>query len=325
MKKKAVLVTGATGFIGRYVTDCLIKEGLQVFALTRTDGEGFALKNSGVEIINGDITNRLVIPDEVSTIYHCAGVIGREEDMWPVNVHGTQNAVEAAVDHNCRLIYLSSAGVVGRTTKKNVNEETPCNPDNLYEMTKFKAEEIVIQGIKIRGLKTQILRPSTVFGEGREPEKDSFFQLIQAIAAGRYRHIRKGNGIYNIIYAGEVARAMFMLDNDNITNGRAYFINTPVSFAEFALTVSDSLKNNREKIGNIPYVAAFAGAAVFSFMELLTGKKRGLTFSRLKALTDTRVFSQARLLNETDYRPLCRVDEYLKQLCNKYYRIGFLS
>ncbi|MCX5811487.1 MAG: NAD-dependent epimerase/dehydratase family protein [Proteobacteria bacterium] len=323
MKKRAVLVTGATGFIGKYVMACLIKEGLRVFALTRADDGGFAF-NSDVEIVNGDITNRLVIPDEVSTIYHCAGVIGREDDIWPVNVQGTQNVVEVAFDHNCRLIYLSSAGVVGRTTKKTVDEETPCNPDNLYEMTKFKAEEIVRQGIK-RGLKAQMLRPTTVFGEGREPEKDSFLQLMRSIAAGRYRHIRKGRGIYNIIYAGEVAHAMFVLDNDNIPNGRTYFINTPVSFSEFTSIVSKSLGNQKESIGNLPYIVAFTAAGVFSFIGLLTGKKRGLTFSRLKALTDTRVFSQERLLNETDYRPFYRVDEYLEQLCNKYRKIGFLS
>jgi nucleoside-diphosphate-sugar epimerase len=324
MKKRTVLVTGATGFIGRYVTACLVREGLRVLALTRKKDAGSDFTNSDVEIINGDITNKLIIPDEVSTIYHCAGVIEGEDNMRPVNVLGTQNVVEAAVDRACRLILLSSAGVVGRTAKKIVDEESPCKPDNLYETTKYEAEEIVRQEIK-RGLKAQILRPTTVFGEGRQPGKDSFLQLIRSIIKGRYRHIRKGKGIYNIIFAGEVARAMFALDNDNIPNGKVYLINTPVSFSEFASIVSKSVGNNKEKIGNIPYIVAYTAAAVFSLMELFTGKKTGLTFSRLKALTDIRVFSQERLVNETDYSPFYRVDEYLEQLCSKYLRTGYLS
>ena len=170
-----------------------------------------------------------------------------------------------------------------------------------------------------------MLRPTTVFGEGREPEKDSFLQLMRSVIAGRYRHIRKGRGIYNIVYAGEVAHAMFVLDDDNIPNGKAYFINTPVSFSEFASIVSKSIKKSKKKIGNIPYLVALTAAIIFSFMELLTGMKRGLTLSRLKALTDIKVFSQERLLNETGYRPFHKVDEYLEQLCNKYYRSGFLS
>jgi nucleoside-diphosphate-sugar epimerase len=322
MNKRVVLVTGATGFIGRYVVDCLLNEGLRVFALTRT--RTHPILNSRVEIVNGDITDKLTIPAEVNTIYHCAGIISEEEKMRPVNIQGTRNIVEAAFEHNCRLIHLSSAGVVGMTKKLKIDETTPCYPENVYEITKYEAEEIVHKGIE-RGLKAQILRPTIVFGEGREPEKDSFLQLIRAIAAGRYRHINKGRGIYNIVYAGEVARAMFALDNDNIPNGQVYFINTPVTFSEFVLIVSSSVKDNNEEIGNIPYTVALTVATIFSLMQLLTGKKRGLTFSRLKALTEARIFSQERLLNETNYRPSYNVDEYLKQICCEYQKSGFFA
>jgi nucleoside-diphosphate-sugar epimerase len=323
MKKRSVLVTGATGFIGKYVVPYLVEEGLRVFVLTRTDNVGKFVLNDDVEVLKGDITKKLIIPDEVSSIYHCAGVIEEEDRMWPVNVQGTQNVVEAALEGRCRLIHLSSAGVVGRTTGKIIDEETPCNPRSPYEITKLKAEEIVKQGI-MKGLRAQILRPTIVFGKGRNPEKDSFFQFIRAIAAGKYRHINRGRGKYNIIYAGEVAHAMFVLDKDNIPNGRVYFINTPVSFFEFASIISESVKNCNEKTKNIPYIAAFGAAFAFSFLQLITGKKRGLTFSLFETLTDSKVFSQERLLNETEYGPFYGVEEYLKQLCDEYQKAGLL-
>ena len=106
MKNRAVLVTGATGFIGKYVVSHLLEEGLRIFVLV-PDGEDYTPpENRDVEIIRGDITGPLRIPDEVSAIYHCAGVIKREELMEPVNVRGTRNVVEAAIGHNCRLIHL---------------------------------------------------------------------------------------------------------------------------------------------------------------------------------------------------------------------------
>lgn len=317
MNNRAVLVTGATGFIGKYVVSHLLDEGLRIFALVPEGEEYFPPANKAIEVIKGDITGPLQIPSAVDSIYHCAGVIMREEEMEKVNVRGTQNISEAAIANNCRLIHLSSAGVVGKTNKQTINEETPCRPDSLYEKTKLRAEEIVIQGIG-RGLKAQVLRPTIVFGTGRAPENDSFLQLVRAIAAGNYRHIRGGNGIYNIIYAGEVARAMCALDDDAIPNGSVFIINTPLRFSEFASIISATAGKETIKIGNIPYAAALTAAAAFSLLHLLTGKKRGLTFSRLRALTERRSFPQDRLIHETPYRPLHTVQEYLKEVCIEY-------
>lgn len=317
MKSRAVLVTGATGFIGRYVVSHLLDEGLRVFALI-PEGENYIFPaDKAVETVKGDITGPLRIPAEVSAIYHCAGVIKREELMEPVNVQGTQNIVEAAIEHNCRLIHLSSAGVVGNTKEKTINEETPCYPDSLYEKTKYKAEEVIRQGIN-RGLKAQILRPTIVFGTGRAPQDDSFLQLIRSIASDNYRNIRGGSGIYNIVYSGEVARAMTALDDDAVPNGSVFIINTPLRFSEFASIVCSSAGKDKAKIGNIPYAAALSAAAIFSLLHLLTGRKRGLTFSRLKALTEKRIFSQDRLVRETAYREFHTVHEYLKKVCQEY-------
>ena len=317
MKKGAVLVTGATGFIGKYVVTYLLDEGLKIFAFIPQGEDHAFLSDKAIEIVEGDITFPLQVPAEVSAIYHCAGVIKREEEMERVNVRGTENVVEAAIAYNCRLIHLSSAGVVGSTKEWVIKEETRCNPDNLYEKTKFRAEEIVMRGVG-RGLKAQILRPTIVFGTGRAPQDDSFLQLIRAIAAGRYRNISGGSGIYNIIYAGEVARAMSTLDDDAIPNGGTFIINTPVCFSEFASIVLEVAGNSNTKPGNIPYIAALPAAAIFSLHSLLSHRKKALTFSRLKALTEKRSFSQDRLVSTTSYRPLHTVQEYLRKVCEEY-------
>jgi nucleoside-diphosphate-sugar epimerase len=324
MKNRAVLVTGATGFVGRYVVDCLLGKGLHVSVLTRGNGTGVLFSNGQVETVTGDITRDFVIPEGITTVYHCAGVINKAEEMEAVNIGGTSNVAEASLKHNCRLVHLSSAGTVGMTKRRMLDEETPCNPQSLYEKTKLEAEMIVKRAIE-RGLKAQILRPTTVFGLGWAPELDSLLQLVRAIVSGTYRHIRGGRGIYNIIYAGEVARAMVTLDSDTVPNGGVYLINTPITFSDFTSIVQRSVGKNAKKIANIPSIVALSVAAIFSFLYFLGGKKKGLTFSRFKALTDMRVFSQERLLRETDYRPLCSVGEYLERLCKDYSCQGLLG
>ena len=159
---KKILVTGATGFVGKHLVQALISKGHIVYALSRQRPSAF-LEENGVKIITGDITDPISLPSDIKTIYHCAGVINKPKEMEKVNVLGTQNIVEIAIKNNCKLIYLSSAGIVGETKEMILDEHTACHPQNDYEISKYKAEQIVLAGIK-RGLKAHILRPVTIFG-----------------------------------------------------------------------------------------------------------------------------------------------------------------
>lgn len=320
--QKSVLVTGATGFIGKSLIAKLLSEGLQVYALSRREKLS-AYFDERVRIIRADITSEICLPSEVSIIYHCAGAVYRRDQMEKVNVQGTKRVVDVALKRNCRLIHLSSAGVVGKCKENHIDESVECHPQNLYEQTKFKAEEIVKKGID-RGLKAQILRPTIVFGIGRDPAKDSFLHLIKAIQSGRYKHIGDGRGIYNIIHVNEVVRAMRVLDNDTIPNGGVYFINSPISFREMSKIVQSVMITNPE-VYSVPYFLAFGAVAFFSVFSLITSKKMPLTFSRLSALTNKKVFSQERLLKMTSYRPLLNVEDYIKQVYEGYAKNGLLS
>lgn len=322
MGKEAVLITGATGFIGIYLAASLVNDGLNVYALTRRRNYDAGL-DKRIRLVVGDIAEDIALPDEVTTIYHCAGVISQEDQMEKVNVYGTKRIVETALKRNCRLIHLSSAGVVGQIKKKHVDEDVECTPQSTYETTKLRAEEVVKEGVS-QGLKAQILRPTIVFGIGRNPAADSFLQLIKSIKSGRYRHIGSGRGIYNLIHANEVVRALRTLDADDIPNGGTYFINNPISFSRFSEVVRDALHKPGDTPG-IPRPVAFCVAALFSAVTLVTGRKMPLTFARLRALMDKRIFSQKHLLETTSYKPLLTVEDYVRQVCAEYEALGLLD
>lgn len=324
--KKNILVTGATGFVGKCLVNSLLEKGLTVFALSRANQP---LDNQPVKIIKGDITENIDLPEDISTIYHCAGLwsdsnaLSDREHMEKVNIGGTKTMVETALKAKCRLIHLGTAAVVGDVNQDVIDENIVCHPNSLYEKSKLDAENLVRAGIE-KGLKAQILRPSFIFGMGRSPLEDPFLQLVKAIKVGQYKAIRRGMGFYNIIHVNEVVRALNILDDDAIPNGGVYFINTPVTFNRFAEIVKLSVTGIRKKPGNLPYAIAFLGAMALTAISSLTGRKMPLTLSRLRTLTNRMIYSQENLLKMTRYRPLHSVEELISQICVEYNKMGLL-
>ncbi|MDX9713901.1 MAG: NAD(P)-dependent oxidoreductase [Dissulfurispiraceae bacterium] len=319
-KYRKVLVTGASGFIGRYVVSELLLDNAEVYVLSRNAKQ--LIENfTNIHIIQSDITQTINIPENISTIYHCAGNIRSIDSMYSVNVNGTNQVIKAAIKSGCKLVHLSSAGVVRPSSANIIDEISDCIPASNYERTKLEAERIILEAVK-EGLQTVILRPTIVFGVGRNPKNDSFLHLIRAIKSGKYRNIENGKGIYNIVHAQEVARAMLILEQSEKRSGETYFINTPVSFKELSKYVSDAILCSPPK--SISFSVAFLAAAFCSMLNKLSISELPLTWSRLSALTNKTIYSQDRLLAETNYVPKASVEQYIQEVCNSYISLGLL-
>lgn len=326
MEKRQIFLTGATGFVGRHLLTNLLKDNVSVVAMTRQK-EPDILKhetvnyNGKLQFFRSDIRDKINLPTGITSIYHCAGVIFQEEKMQEVNVEGTYRVVKAALERGCRLIHLSSAGVVGKSKNRLIDENTICKPQDVYESSKYKAEKIVLDGIA-NGLQAQILRPTIIFGAGRNENRDSFLHLLRAMERGTYRNI--GNGIYNLIHVNEVGRVMRMLDNNAIPNGGIYFINTPIYFRDMDGIVKKATTGKSEESLNIPYGAAALAGVVFSLLAKLSRKNIPLTLSRVRALANQKVYLQDRLVKMLKYQPLFSVEEYIEKICNYYSEQGIL-
>jgi nucleoside-diphosphate-sugar epimerase len=323
---RAVLVTGATGFVGKRLIASLLEERLDVYALTR--GESFNFDGK-VKIVKGDITRKFEIPPQVETVFHCAGYWSDKESaeekalLERINVSGTEQVVKAAQACGCRLIHLATATYAGGAGNDSVGEDAPCHPRSFYEETKYRGEMIVRTAAEAE-LKAQILRPTFIFGSGRKPDGDPFLQLLIAIKRGRYRNIGKGEGIYNIIHVSEVVQALRVLDDDAIPNGGVYFINSPITFREMSKIVSGATTGTAKESRGLHFSVAYAVALLFTLISTMTGRSMPLSLSRLKTLTSRKVYSQERLIKETQYRPSCAVGEHILQVCRDYAEGGLL-
>lgn len=155
-------VTGARGMIGQRLIKILCTKGFKIRALSRKK----QICPSNITFIHGDINDSEVLVqllDGVTAVFHCAAELNDEEKMFDVNVQGTLTLLEAmnkvpTIQYFC---HLSSAGVVGPTSDLIVDEETPCDPNNTYERSKYEAEQLVLNAQL--AMNVCVLRPANVF------------------------------------------------------------------------------------------------------------------------------------------------------------------
>jgi nucleoside-diphosphate-sugar epimerase len=205
-EKIIACVTGGSGIVGRRIVNLLQKTGYCVKVLTRK--KGYDIKN--VEIINGNLEDEEKINiflSNASLLFHCAGETRDESKMWEVNVNGTRRLIRKVADSNIKYFcYISSAGVVGKTYLKTVDEKTGCAPQNTYETSKWEAEKLVASGIP--GCQIVILRPTNVIDDDHPgalslPMRSAFSDYLKVFL--------KGGECAHIVHAEDVAYAALSL------------------------------------------------------------------------------------------------------------------
>jgi NADH dehydrogenase len=151
-----ILVTGATGFVGRRVVAALREEGRPVRCLVRERARAGDLEAFGCELADGDVTNAASVQratEGCDVVIHLVAIIqGKPADFERVMIEGTRNVVEAAQRAGVRRFILMSALGTSEETKTLVP----------YYGAKWAME----QAVKESGLEHVIFRPSFVFGPG---------------------------------------------------------------------------------------------------------------------------------------------------------------
>ncbi len=176
-----VLVTGASGFVGGWLTQTLVDEGHQVRVFVRDPKDVEDLKSLKIEIAVGDVTEPVQViaaAREIDTVFHLAGVVaysGHERArMESVNISGTANVINACkVNKVRRLVHFSSVVTIGASFNSHtvLNENSKYNLSHLnlgYFETKRKAEQLVFEAVRRGDFEAVCLNPSTIYGPGDE-------------------------------------------------------------------------------------------------------------------------------------------------------------
>jgi len=187
-----VLVTGAAGFIGSHLVERLVKEKYNVRALVRNKNNEERKENLElleklrVEIFLGDLLDKKSLAkavENVNIIFHLAAIARPmaipKKRYFEVNAEGTRNLLEACKNRKIKkIIVMSSISAVGPTRDKTaVNENTKCQPVDIYGWSKLAEEKVVEEYIKKYKMPIVILRPPMVFG----PRDFEMLKLFKAV------------------------------------------------------------------------------------------------------------------------------------------------
>lgn len=290
-----VLVTGATGFIGRGVVLRLLARGMQVRALARSRERASVLANQGVEIVWGDITDRDALEPAlagVDVVYHLAGKLLTPgvptAEYRRIHVDGTSVLLDCCLKQprQVRLVHVSTTGVLGVTGDHPADEASPVAPTNAYEATKAEAEERV-RAADATGLSAVIVRPGLVYGPG-DLHLLGFFRSIQR---GLFRPIGVGPVWLHPIFLDDLIDALVLCGEHPRAPGECFHIagETPVTLVDLAATIASALGVAIPR-GTIPVALARAAAVAGELLPPHLRSRAPLTLSRLGFLTHSRIY-----------------------------------
>lgn len=326
----SILVTGATGFLGRALTSELLRRGEQVRVLARDEQRARTLFGNTVEIVPGEITDARQVEravNGVEVIYHLAGRLYHPsipaEVYARTHVEGTRLLL-ACCRNQARLrrvVHCGTTGVYGVTGQTPACEDAPYAPTNPYEATKLEGEQLALRAHTEFGLPVVVARPGLVYGPGDL----HLLSLFRAIKRGLFRVIAGGTALLHPIYIDDLSAALLLCAQRPGVSGRCYNLagERAVTVRELAREIARALDRELPS-GSIPLWLANLAADVCALLPGLRGEQAPLTRSRIAFLTHSRAYDISRARAELGFQPTTPLADGLSRAVAWYRKHGCL-
>jgi len=219
-----ILLTGATGFLGRRLSEILVQKGYFVRGVARKLSNIEKLKELNMEIFFADVADADSLKQAFEgidyVIHAAADTAGNEGDGQSSTIQGTQNIIDLCEQFKIKkLIYISTCNVYSTADYENgqiVTEESSLErfprKRGTYSYCKLKAEEIVRQAMEEEVIPIVCLRPGTIFGPGGE-----IFTPMMGFTLGHklFAIIGPGKFVLPVVYIDNLSDAIIKaIDNE---------------------------------------------------------------------------------------------------------------
>jgi nucleoside-diphosphate-sugar epimerase len=330
-----VLVTGATGFLGGHLVEKLLSEGYEVRALARRTSNVARLRELGVEIVFGDLTEPETLGPAtkgVDAVVHLAAYytfFGKKELYELVNVKGTQWLAEAALNNGVtRFVYCSSTEAIGPVKNPPGDENSPLNPQFEYGRSKARAEGVV-KNLAARGLRYTIVRPTGIYGP-RNVDDVAYWFITSYAKGGLASRVKIGTG-ENLIQFAHVADVvqgfLLVLEKEDVAVNQTYIVSEDGWY-----TYNQVYQILRELTGKgppsvkLPPLLAKMLLAPLELYDRVTGEGNLMhRIALVDAVTSDRAYSVAKAKRELGYRPRYDLKTGLKEAIEWYRQNGYLG
>jgi nucleoside-diphosphate-sugar epimerase len=259
-----VLVTGATGFVGRRVCAALAGKGITVRAVLRRPRDAASLPAAEtVEIGDIDVSTPWKVPlTGVDAVIHLAARVHQTRDTAPdplaayrrVNLEGTRTLLTAAADAGLRRVVLvSTIKVHGERSElgKPFRASDPIRqPDEPYARSKWEAESALWELCEATGLEGVVVRPPLVYGPG---VRANFLSLLRLVDRGIPLPLAGVRNERSLVFVGNLADLLVRSVREPAAAGRTLLVadGSPVSTAELLREVASTLDRS-PRLVNVP-------------------------------------------------------------------------
>lgn len=300
-RKKNILITGASGFLGSYIKkefDC--DDAYQVWTLGR--------KTNSNHHISCDIsTSSIELPDiYFEKVIHVAGkahiipkTTAEKQAFFDVNVEGTQhllNALTALSKPPPMIIFISSVAVYGRQTGSLIIESTPLEATTPYGISKIQAEERIVRWSEQHNCSYLNLRLPLIAGAN---PPGNLGAMKHAISKQRYPKIINNKARKSIVVAQDVAKLIKKVTNKkgtyNLTDG------FHPSFQQIERAIEKRL-NTRIKFA-VPKWGISSIALIGDMLEKVLKKEMPISSERLEKITKDLTFDDTLAREKLDWNP----------------------
>jgi dihydroflavonol-4-reductase len=231
-----ILVTGGSGLVGNELITQLLAQGKAVRAIyNKSPLANF--NSSLLQQVQCDILDVVGLEEAmqgITQVYHCAAIVSfdpkRTAELFKINVEGTANVVNAALDAGVKkFVHISSVAALGKIEGQIISETTTWTEENnksVYGKSKYFGELEVWRGVS-EGLNAVIVNPSLILGAGDWNSGSS--KIFKSVHEEFPWYT---DGIAGFVDVRDVARAMINLMDSDVINQRFILSAENKSFKE---------------------------------------------------------------------------------------------
>lgn len=255
-----VFLTGGTGYIGNRIALHFANKGITVHALVRSKQKSTLLMHNNILLFTGDIHQADALETAMQgcdVVIHSAAFSAlytpKEELYAEINIKGSQNVFTAAQKVNVKkIIYISTAGILGPSDDMPVHEETKRTTPyfNEYERTKAEAEKWLLAQSN-DSLAISSLNLTRVFGPGQLTEANAGTRLIHQVANGWRIIPGDGKSIGNYVYIDDVLDACYQTIEKGKSGHRYIIGGDNIDFNTY-FSVAKKTTGATQKMINLP-------------------------------------------------------------------------
>lgn len=323
-------VTGATGFVGRFVCRELAEAGYEVAALHRSSSdvsvlEGLPVASKVGDVKDSDSLNRAFA--EADVVFHIAALFrqARHDDgeYWAVNVEGTRNVLDAAIAQDVKkVVHCSTVGVHSHIPSPPADENEEYRPGDVYQQSKCEGEKLALEYFGSGRIDGCVIRPAMIWGPGDSRIR----KLFRGIQAGRMPVIGTGRTVLHWVDVRDLARGFRLAAEKAGNTGEIYILAgaEPVELEQLFRRIAGHVGARLFPVRVPAWPVQLLGDVVETLCKPF-GVEPPIYRRRVDFFTKTRWFDWSKARAELGYLPAGTLDDEIAAIVQSYRDLGWLK